>query len=255
MPASKNKRKSRKGQNRKESKARAANNQGGIGFGDQGDSPLLNDTFPFEPRPGIPGVRTVEMSMGGGSQYKVTSPPDNPALSEMVQIDAIIERSVTFEMTEAHRDNIGLREIDLDGEMSGGDILGPMVARVQVDPLSTIEGHPKWKTGQELIDYLDSDPNVFREEFDENRWLGLEIPWMECPPFNKECFDRLGINQCGNSPHCPQCDKEVNFAETHHHIMDENQVLRLCETCWAKGPLPEADRTLELDFQGTAGGT
>ena len=102
------------------------------------------------------------MNIGRGSRYKVTSPPDDPALSEMEQIDAIIERSVTFEITEAHHDNIGLKEIDLDGEMSGGDIPGPMVASVQVDPLSTIEGHPRWQTGQELIDYLDSDPNVFR---------------------------------------------------------------------------------------------
>ena len=255
MPVSKNKRKSRKGQNRKESRAKEANNLGGSGFGDQGGSPVFNDTFPFEPRPGIPGVRTVGMSMGGGNRYKVTSPPDNPTLSAMEQIDAIIERSVTFEMTEAHHDNIGLREMDLDGEMSGDDILGPMVARVEVDPLSTIEEHPKWKTGQELIDYLDSDPNVFREEFDGNRWQGLGIPWMECPPSIKECFDRLGINDCGNAPHCPQCDAEVNPAETHFHILYENQVLRLCERCWAKGPLPNADRTLELEFQGTAGMT
>ena len=64
------------------------------------------------------------MNIGRGSRYKVTSPPDDPALSEMEQIDAIIERSVTFEITEAHHDNIGLKEIDLDGEMSGGDIRG-----------------------------------------------------------------------------------------------------------------------------------
>ena len=255
MPVSKNKRKSRKGQNRKDRKAKEANNLGGSGFGDQGGSTVINNTFPFEPHPGISGVRTVGMSMGGGNRYKVTSPPDNPTLSEMEQIDAIIERSVTFEMTEAYHDNIGLREIDLDGEMSGGDIQGPMVARVEVDPLSTIEGHPKWKTGQELIDYLDSDPNVFREEFNGNRWQGLGIPWMECPPSIEECFDRLEINDCGNAPHCPQCDAELNPAETHFHILDENQLLGLCERCWAKGPLPNADRTLELDFQGTTGVT
>ena len=134
MPVSKNKRKSRKGQNRKDSKAKEANNLGGSGFGDQGGSVVINDTFPFEPHPGIPGVGTVGMRMSGGRRYKVTSPPDNPALSEMEQIDAITERSVTFEMTEFHHDSIGLREMDLDGEMSGGDILGPMVARVEVDP-------------------------------------------------------------------------------------------------------------------------
>ena len=195
------------------------------------------------------------MSMGGGSRYKVTRPPDNPALSEMQQIDATIERSVTFEMTEAHYDNIGLRGIDLGGETSGGDILELMVASIEVDPLSTIEGHPKWKTGQELIDYLGTDSNVFRGEFDGNRWQGLEIPWMECPPSIKECFDRPGINASGNASHCPQCDTEVGPEETHFHILDEHSVLRLCSRCWAKGPLPEADRTLELDFQGTAGGT
>ena len=46
MPVSKNKRKSRKGQNRKESRAKEANNLGGGGFGDQGGSPVFNDTFP-----------------------------------------------------------------------------------------------------------------------------------------------------------------------------------------------------------------
>ena len=145
--------------------------------------------------------------------------------------------------------------IGLDGEMSGGDIPGPMVASVEVDPLSTIEGHPKWKTGQELIDYLDSEPNVFRGEFDGNRWQGSGVQWMECSPKVEECFDRLGINDCGNPPHCPQCDTQVNPEETHYHILGEDGVRRLCERCWAKGPLPEEDRTLELDFQGMAGRT
>ena len=77
MPVSKNKRKSRKGQNRKDSKAKEANNLGGSGFGDQGGSVVINDTFPLEPHLGIPGVRTVGMSIGGSSRYKVTSPPDN----------------------------------------------------------------------------------------------------------------------------------------------------------------------------------
>ena len=203
----------------------------------------------------VPGLPTVGTSIGGNQRYKVTSPPDEPALSEMEQIDAITERSVTFEMTEAHHDNTGLREIDLEGEMGGGDICGPMVATIEVDPLSTIEGHPRWRTGQELIDFLDSDPNVFREEFDGNQWQGLGVTWVECPPSIKECFDRLGINDCGNAPHCPHCDTEVDPKETHFHILAENQLLRLCERCWAKGPLPEADRTLELDFQRTAGGT
>ena len=253
MPVSKNRRKSKKGQNRKENKAKAENSLGGSGFGDQEGPPVFNDTPPFEPPPGIPGVRTVGMSIGGGSQYKVTSPPDDPALSEDEQIDAITERSVTFEMTEAHYDNIGLREIDLDGEISGGDILGPMVASIQVDLLSTLEGHPRWKTGQELIDYLDSDPNVFRGEFDGNRWQGMGVPWVECPANIKECFDRLGINDCGNAPHCPHCDTEVDPEETHFHILDDDGVLRLCDRCWSKGPLPEKDQTLELDFQGMTG--
>ena len=139
--------------------------------------------------------------------------------------------------------------------MSGGDILGPMVARVEVDPLSTIEGHPKWETGQELIDYLDSDPNVFREEFDGNRWQGLGIPWMECPPSIKECFDRLGINDCGNAPHSPQCDAELNPAETHSTFWMRTNYSGCARGAGPKGPLPNADRTLELDFQGTAGVT
>ena len=126
--------------------------------------------------------------------------PDDPALSETEQIDAIIERSVTFEMTEAHHDNIGLREIDLDGEISGGDIMGPRAARIEVDPLATIEGHPRWQTGQELIDFLDSDPNVFREEFDGNRWQGLGVSWVECQPEVENCPYRLEEDRTDGRP-------------------------------------------------------
>ena len=248
MPVSKNRRKNKKGQTRKVNKAKAANNQGIGGFSDIGMPPALDELPPFEPQAGIPGLRTVGTSVGGSHRYRVTSPPDDPNLSEMEQIDAIMERSIAFEMTEAHHNNIGLGDFDLDGEFEGGDIMGPMVARVDVDPLATIEGHPGWKTGQDLIDFLDADPNVFRGEFDGNRWQGLGVPWVECPPNTVECFDRVGINDCGNPPHCPQCDTEVDGAETHFHVLDEDGVLRLCENCWSKGPLPEENRTLELEF-------
>ena len=244
MPVSKNRRKSKKGQSRKENKAKAANNLGGGGFSAPGGSSEFNDTFPFEPRPGIPGVRTEGMSMGGGSRYKVTSPTDDPALSEMEQIATIIERSVTFEMTEPHHDNIGIREIDLDGEMGGGNISAPMVATIVVDPLSTIEGHPKWQTGQELVDFLDSDPNVFRGEFDGNRWQGSGARWDECPPNVLDCSYRVVVEVPGTPPGCAQCETKLRPEELHFHMLYESSILTMCEGCWSKGPLPEEDRTL-----------
>ena len=76
--------------------------------------------------------------------------------------------------------------------------------------------------------------------------MGLHIGYKcKC----QQNLDRVGINDCGNPPHCPQCDTEVGAAETHFHILDEDGLMRLCERCWSKGPLPEEDRTLELDFQ------
>ena len=249
MPVSKNRRKSKKGENRKENKARAANSLGGSGFADQEGPPVFNDTVPFEPLPEIPGVRTVGMSMGGGSRYKVTSPPDDPALSEDEQIDAITLRTVTFEMTEAHHDNIGLRGIDLDGEMGGDDISGPMVATIRVDPFSTIEDHYEWKTGQELIDFLDSDPNVFREEFDGNRWQGLGVTWVECLPEVENCPYRLEEDRTDGPPQCWQCESGMRPEEVHFHVLEDDSVVTLCRECWSKGPLPEEDRTLEFEFQ------
>ena len=172
-----------------------------------------------------------------------------PALSDMEQMDAVMERSVTFEMTEAHHDCIGLREMDLQGEMGGGDIHGPMVAMVEVNPISTIEGHPKWKTGQELIDFLDSGPNVFRGEFDGNRWQGLGFPWEECPPEAGNCLDRLEADRTGRPPECSQCGSGMRPAEVHFHIVDDDDVVTMCGGCWSKGPLPEEERTLKLEFQ------
>ena len=176
------------------------------------------------------------------------SPPDDPALSEMEQIDAMIGRSVAFEMTEAHHDYIGLREIDLNGETSGGDISGPMVATITIDPLSTIDGHPRWKTGQELIDFLDSDPDVFRGEFDGNRWHGLAVPWLECPPEVPNCPYGPEDGRPGTPPGCFQCQRETSSEEVHFHIVEADSLATLCNECWSKGPLPEEDRTLNFEF-------
>ena len=255
MPVSKNKRKSRKGQNRKESKAKAANNLGGIGFGDQVDSPLFNDAFPFGPHPGLPGERMVGMSMGGGSQYKMTSPPDNPALSEMEQIDAIIERSVTFETTEAHHDNIGLREITLDGEMSGGDIMGPMVASVQVDPLSAIEGTPQMEDGAGTDRIPGLGSQRVQRGFRRKPLAGHGSFVGGMPSQHQRVLRPAGNQRLRKRSSLPQCDTEVDPEETHFHILDDDGVLRLCDRCWAKGPLPEVDGTLQLDFQGMTGRT
>ena len=238
MPVSKNKRKSKKAQSRKANRAKVAGNFWGGGVYDTFDY-----TPPEAPQGAIPGIRPPETSIGGNRRYQVTS-PDDPALSEIEQIDAIIERSVTFEMTEPHHDNIGLREIDLDGEMGGGDISAPMVSTIKVDPLSTIEGHPKWQTGQELIDFLDSDPNVFRGEFDGNRWQGSGARWYECPPNVLDCSYRVVLEAPGTPPGCAQCEAELRPEEVHFHFLDESSILTMCEGCWSKGPLPEEDRTL-----------
>ena len=240
MPVSKNKRKSKKAQNRKVNRAKADSNFGG------GEVP---PAFEYPPlHEAVPGLPTVGTSIGGNQRYKVISPPDDPALSEMEQIDAITLRTVTFEMTEAHHDNIGLREIDLDGEM-GGDFLGPMVATIEVDPLSTIEGHPKWQTGQELIDFLDSDPNVFRGEFDGNRWQGLGTTWVGCLPEVENCPYRLEEDRTGRPPECSQCESGMRPEEVHFHIIEDDSIVTLCRECWSKGPLPEEDRTFEFEFQ------
>ena len=243
MPVSKNKRKSKKAQRRKVNRATTEGNLGGAGAPNSFNYPPLE-----APQGAISGLRPLGMSMGENRRYKVKS-PDDPALSEMEQIDAIIDRSVNFEMTEAHHDNIGLREIDLDGEMEGGDILGPMVARIEVDPLATIEEHPTWKTGQELIDFLDSDPNVFRGQFDGNRWQGLGVPWVECPPEVGDCPDRLEAGRSDNQLGCSQCDRRMRSEEVHFHPIEHDSFVTLCDKCWSKGPLPEEDRTLKFEFQ------
>ena len=237
MPVSKNKRKSKKGQSRKVNRAKSGGDFGG------GGAPGTFD-YPSQMTPATPDLRPVGMSIDASRRYKVTSPPDDPELSEMEQIDAIIDRSVAFEMTEAHHDNIGLREMELIGEISGGDILGPMAARIDVDPLATIEGHPEWTTGQELIDFLDSDPNVFRDEFNGNRWHGSGARWDECPPSVLDCPNRQSVESPGNPPGCVQCEMELRPEEAHSHILYESNVLTMCGECWSKGPLPEDDRTL-----------
>ena len=238
MPVSKNKRKSKRAQSRKVNRAK-----GGGNFGGGGAPPAFDYPPPLSQQGAIPELMPLGTSIDETRRYRVTA-PDDPALSETEQIDAIIERSVTFEMTGAHHDNIGLREVDLDGEISGGDIMGPMAARIEVDPLATIEGHPRWRTGQELIDFLDSDPNVFREEFDGNRWQGSGARWDECPPSVVDCPYRMAVEASGNAPECVQCETELRLEEVHFHILDEGSILAMCERCWAKGPLPEDDRNL-----------
>ena len=244
MPVSKNKRKSKKAQSRKVNRAK-----GGGNFGGGGTPPEFDHPPPLSPQGAIPEIMPLGTSIDENRRYKVNS-PDDPALSETEQIDAIIERSVTFEMTEAHHDNIGLREIDLDGEISGGDIMGPRAARIEVDPLATIEGHPRWQTGQELIDFLDSDPNVFREEFDGNRWQGLGVSWVECPPEVENCPYRLEEGRSDRPPECWQCESGMRAEEGHFHILDDDGFVTVCRECWSKGPLPEEDRTLKFELHG-----
>ena len=220
-------------------RAKAGGDFGGGGVPDTLDYPP-----PMTPATTIPGLGQVGMSINASSRYEVKSPPDDPELSEMEQIDAIIQRSVTFEMTEAHHNNIGLGDFALGGEFEGGDITEPMVAKVDVDPLATIEGHPEWTTGQELIDSLDSDPNVFRDEFNGNRWQGSGARWDECPPSVLDCPNRQAVEALENAPGCVQCETELRPEDDHFHILYERSVLAMCGECWSKGPLPEENRTL-----------
>jgi hypothetical protein len=242
MPVSKNKRKSKKAQSRKVNRAKAEGN-----FGGDGAPPAFDYPPPLSPSGVIPELMPLGTSIDENRRYKVNS-PDDPALSETEQIDAIIERSVNFEMTEAHHDNIGLREIDLDGEI-GGDFQRPMMASVEVDPLSTIEGHPRWQTGQELIDFLDSDPNVFRNQFDGNRWQGLGVTWVECLPEVENCPYRLEEDRTDGPPQCLQCESGMRPEEVHFHVLEADSFVTLCRECWSKGPLPEENRTLQFEFQ------
>ena len=242
MPVSKNRRKSKKGQRRKVNRAKAESSPGWDGVPDPFD-------YPPSPPGANPGLRPMEISTAGNPRYGMINPPDAPRLSGMEQVDAIIGRSLTFEMTEAHHANIGLGEIDPGGEMSGGDISGPMVATISVDPLSAIDGHPKWKTGQELIDFLDSDPNVFRGEFDGNRWQGLGVPWLECPTEVGDCPHRPEDGSPGTAPGCFQCQRGMAPEEVHFHIVEADGLATLCRECWSKGPLPEEDRTLDFEFR------
>ena len=243
MPVSKNKRKSKKAQSRKVNRAKAEGS-----FGGDGGPPAFDYPPPLSPSGVIPELMPLGTGIDENRRYKVINPPDDPALSETEQIDAIIERSVNFEMTEAHHDNIGLREIDLDGEI-GGDFQGPMMASVEVDPLSTIEGHPGWQTGQELIDFLDSDPNVFRNQFDGNRWQGLGVTWVECLPEVENFPYRLEEDRTDGPPECWQCESGMRAEEVHFHILDDDGFVTMCRECWSKGPLPEENRTLQFEFQ------
>ena len=244
MPVSKNRRKSKRGQRRKVNRARAESSRGWGG---------VPDPFDYPPPPSPPGanpeLRPMEISTAGNPRYGMINPPDDPGLSEMEQIDAIIGRSVAFEMTEAHHDNIGLGEIDLGAETPGGDISGPMVATITIDPLSAIDGHPRWKTGQELIYFLDSDPGAFRGEFDGNRWQGLGVPWLECPTAAENCPYRPEHGRPGTPPGCFQCQRGMPPEEVHFHIVEADGLATLCRECWLKGPLPEEDRTLDFDFR------
>ena len=232
MPVSKNKRKSKKAQSRKVNRARTEGN-----FGGGGTPPKFDHPPPPSPQGAIPELTALGTSIDENRQYQVNS-PDDAALSETEQIDAITLRSVTFEMTEAHHDNIGLREIDLDGEISGGDILGRMEASIEVDPLATIEGHPRWQTGQELIDFLDSDPNVSREELFGNRWQGLGVPWVECLPEVGDCPYRQEEAHSDRQPRCSRCESGMRAEEVHFHILEDDDFVTLCQECWSKGPLP-----------------
>ena len=78
------------------------------------------------------------------------------------QIDQGIARSVTFEMTMEKNRELGM---DQAGFMQSDALSGPGTVTVFIDPASTIQGHPRWKTGADAISELNSTQGVSQDKF------------------------------------------------------------------------------------------
>ena len=159
------------------------------------------------------------------------------------------ERSVKFEMTLAHFQATGLDQIGFDNLIEGDKTRAPEYATIFVDPLAKILDHPKWKTGAELITDLEKDPNVFQGDFAGNRWQGSGAKWCKCPVTREDCPDRQGVSSYGELPTCAQCSEKLVSSQTHYHVIHMNLPDKLCDKCWAKGPLPEENQEARFRFQ------
>ena len=129
MPPSSNKRKSKRGQKRQDN-------------ADRGQT----ETRPQGPRP---------------QPYTVHDPYD-PHVPVSRQIDQGIARSVTFEMTMEKNRELGM---DQAGFMQSDALSGPGTVTVFIDPASTIQGHPRWKTGADAISELNATQGVSQDKF------------------------------------------------------------------------------------------
>ena len=78
------------------------------------------------------------------------------------QIDQGIARSVTFEMTMEKNRELGM---DQAGFMQSDALSGPGTVTVFIDPASTIQGHPRWKTGADAISELNATQGVSQDKF------------------------------------------------------------------------------------------
>ena len=248
MPQSKNKRKNKSAQTRKvnQTKAESQEKINSSKFS-QPSSVLENPWSSFGEQSPIPvnplqGIRTYGFSSGWESkpEYKVETSWDGENFDNL--------QDVHFEMTAAHFWATEISKVDFMAKIEGGDIMGPDVASVAIDPRDKIIGHPRWETGKDAIRELDTDPSVCRGEFDGNRWQGRGSNWADCPPERKDCWDRQEITSCGNLPVCTQCQEETKPEEIHYHILDHEKPGRMCQKCWNKGPLPPEDRVEEIEF-------
>ena len=130
MPPSSNKRKSKRGQKRQDN-------------ADRGQA----ETRPQGPGPPRP--------------YTVHDPYD-PHVPVSRQIDQGIARSVTLTMTMEKNRELGM---DQAGFMQSDALSGPGTVTVFIDPASTIQGHPQWKTGADAISELNTTQGVSQDEF------------------------------------------------------------------------------------------
>ena len=78
------------------------------------------------------------------------------------QIDQGIARSVTLKMTMEKNRELGM---DQAGFMQSDALSGPGTVTVFIDPASTIQGHPRWKTGADAISELNATQGVSQDKF------------------------------------------------------------------------------------------
>ena len=137
MPPSSNKRKGKRGQPRRDNADRART----------------------KPPPRKPGPPNPPAGQTPPQPYTVHDPYD-PHVPVSRQIDQGMARSVTFEMTREKNRELGM---DQAGFMQSDALSGPGTVTVFIDPASTIQGHPRWRTGADAISELDSTQGARRD--------------------------------------------------------------------------------------------